>query len=106
MNVPDFVGCGRCVTSCPKGVLKFPDVRGLFKKPTPSDKQVGERSSEDKQVLIPAPVGRTIEKLDSAIDGFQGAVRSEVVEIDQRDKKALDQDQNVLELKNAKGGKS
>jgi len=43
VNVPDCVGCGRCVTNCPKGVLSFSDVRGLFRRPAQSAKQIGER---------------------------------------------------------------
>ena len=27
IDVPDCVGCGRCVTECPKGILKTRDVR-------------------------------------------------------------------------------
>jgi len=32
VNVPDCVGCGRCITNCPKGVLRFYDIRDCFKK--------------------------------------------------------------------------
>jgi polyferredoxin len=32
VNVPDCVGCGRCITNCPNEVLRFSDVRNLFKK--------------------------------------------------------------------------
>jgi len=32
VNVPDCVGCGRCITNCPKKVLSFSDVRSLFKQ--------------------------------------------------------------------------
>jgi ferredoxin len=32
VNLADCVGCGRCITNCPKKVLRFTDVRSLFKK--------------------------------------------------------------------------
>ncbi|RJX30527.1 MAG: 4Fe-4S binding protein [Desulfarculus sp.] len=32
VKVVDCVGCGRCVTNCPKGVLSFHDVRDIFKR--------------------------------------------------------------------------
>ena len=32
VNLADCVGCGRCITNCPKKVLRFTDVRNLFKK--------------------------------------------------------------------------
>lgn len=32
VNVPDCVGCGRCITNCPKEVLRFYDIRDCFKK--------------------------------------------------------------------------
>jgi ferredoxin len=36
VNLADCVGCGRCITNCPKKVLRFTDVRNLFKKiPSP-----------------------------------------------------------------------
>lgn len=32
INVPDCVGCGRCVTECPRGALRFEDVRDHFRR--------------------------------------------------------------------------
>jgi ferredoxin len=32
VNLADCVGCGRCITNCPKKVLRFTDVKNLFKK--------------------------------------------------------------------------
>jgi polyferredoxin len=31
VNVPDCMGCGRCITHCPKEVLSFHDIRSLFR---------------------------------------------------------------------------
>lgn len=36
VNLADCVGCGRCITNCPKKALRFSDVRNIFEKiPTP-----------------------------------------------------------------------
>lgn len=32
INVPDCVGCGRCVTECPRGALHFVDVRDYIRR--------------------------------------------------------------------------
>ncbi|MBW1944553.1 MAG: 4Fe-4S binding protein [Deltaproteobacteria bacterium] len=106
VNVPDCVGCGRCVTNCPKGVLSFSDVRGLFSKPAQSAKQIGERKLEEKEVLLPLPFGRTFKDREIPNEALQGAGRGEVAEIDQRYKKTTNPDQNDLEMKIAKGGTS
>ncbi|MGB5933821.1 MAG: 4Fe-4S dicluster domain-containing protein [Anaerolineae bacterium] len=32
INVPDCVGCGRCVTECPKRALRFVDIRDYLRR--------------------------------------------------------------------------
>jgi len=32
INVPDCVGCGRCVTECPRGALRFVDIRDYLRR--------------------------------------------------------------------------
>ena len=59
VNVPDCVGCGRCITNCPKEVLRFSDVRNLFKK-TPSSVEndlpadVDHSDKKSKILALPA----------------------------------------------------
>lgn len=48
VNVPDCVGCGRCVTNCPKGVLKFYDVRNVLDRFRTSDSPIIEKKLEEK----------------------------------------------------------
>jgi glutamate synthase (NADPH/NADH) small chain len=49
VNVPDCVGCGRCITNCPKKVLSFSDVGNLFKQ-TPSAIESGRPIDADPGV--------------------------------------------------------
>jgi len=59
VNVPDCVGCGRCVTNCPENVLRFYDIRDRFKKIQPSEKGVVTDDIENEEIenSVVAPVG-------------------------------------------------
>jgi ferredoxin len=45
VNVQDCAGCGRCITNCPKKVLKFSDIRDCFEK-MPFPVEVDQPDSE------------------------------------------------------------
>ena len=48
--MPDCVGCGRCVTNCPEGVLRFSDIRDRFRKIQPSEKDVVTDDVENEEI--------------------------------------------------------
>ena len=60
VNVPDCVGCGRCITNCPKEVLRFSDVRNLFKRTSAveSDLPADVEHSDGKSNIISLPTLR------------------------------------------------
>jgi glutamate synthase (NADPH) small chain len=65
VNTIDCVGCGRCVTNCPQGVLKFHDVRDLFKKDAqaPGVTALGQET--------PGPACQVIHGGENILDGKQ-----------------------------------
>ena len=82
VNVPDCVGCGRCITNCPERVLRFSDVRSLFKKTGVTDIQVSDVEPEYIEVPIAASVGRKIDVFDSVVNSHKGGNRDVVADIE------------------------
>ena len=58
VNVVDCVGCGRCVTTCPKNALRFYDVRDRFRKIPPPEKDglLDDEELDEKEVRIAASI--------------------------------------------------
>jgi ferredoxin len=73
VNVSDCVGCGRCVTSCPKGVLKVSGVRSLFKKTGETNSQVNDMEPEDIKAPIAASMGRRTDASDLVLNPHKGS---------------------------------
>ena len=86
VNVPDCVGCGRCITNCPKEVLSFSDVRNLFKR-TPSSVESGRLKDinlRGKEITVRTSKSHKNEDYKpSAIEPFKDDLENSSLEVDQ-----------------------
>ncbi|MBW1943108.1 MAG: 4Fe-4S binding protein [Deltaproteobacteria bacterium] len=105
VNVPDCVGCGRCVTNCPKGVLEFSDVRGLFKKTLPPEAPGVQAVSEEKEVSTQGDPGST-ENGHGLLPAVKSPSRGDVVEIKKQDKVSPAYVEEEVPVKLRKGASS
>lgn len=108
VNVPDCVGCGRCITNCPEKVLSFSDVRNLFKR-TPSSVEHGRPRDVNLRGKEFNVVTSSTHKLEnskpSVIEPAKDEMRNSSIEANQRtcdlSNLNLNSEKNKLEIKKA-----
>ena len=108
VNVPDCVGCGRCITNCPEKVLSFSDVRNLFKR-TPSSVEHGRPRDVNLRGKEFNVVTSSTHKLEtgkpSVIEPAKDEMRNCSIEANQRtcdlSDLNLNSEKNKLEIKKA-----
>ena len=100
VNVPDCVGCGRCITNCPKEVLRFSDVRHLFKK-TPSSVEDSLPKSVvlrgDELNMVTSTPHKIQEREPSVVVSFKDDMRISSLEANQHTCKLIKLNLNLEE---------